>query len=54
MFRTWPVRFERHRVHRVGEILPRTRDALHFRLAAELSFRTDFARHARHFRGEAS
>ena len=41
-----------HRIHRIGQILPRAGDALHFRLAAELSFRADFARHARHFRRE--
>ena len=42
----------RHEVHVVGEILPGSGDASHFRLAAELSFGTDFARHARHFRCE--
>ena len=41
-----------HRVDRVRQILPHAGDALHFRLAAELAFRADFARHARHFRGE--
>ena len=41
-----------HEVHGVGQILPRAGHALHFRLAAEFSFRTHFARHARHFRGE--
>src|SRR5205085_1003485 len=43
----------RHRVHLVGEILPRAADALHHRLAAELAFGTHFARHTRHFRREA-
>ena len=38
-----------HEVHVVGEILPGARHTLHVRLPAELSFRTDFARHARHF-----
>ena len=42
----------RHRVHRLREILPRAGDALHLRLTAELSFGSDLARHARHFRGE--
>ena len=42
----------RHRVHVVGEILPRAGHAGHRRLAAELAFGADFARHARHFRGE--
>ena len=52
MLRTWPVRFDGHGVDRVGEVLPRTGHALHFGLAAELSFRADLARHARDFRGE--
>ena len=43
----------RHRVHVVGEVLPGAGDALHLRLAAELSFGADFARHAGHFRSEA-
>ena len=38
-----------HRVDGVGQILPRARDALHFRLTAEFPFRTDFARHASDF-----
>ena len=41
-----------HLVDRLGEILPHARHALHLRLAAELAFGADFARHARHFRGE--
>ena len=41
-----------HRVHVVGEILPGAGHAGHLRLAAELAFGADFARHARHFRGE--
>src|SRR5205807_1968644 len=36
----------------VGQVLPRAADALHYRLPAKLSFRADFAGHARHFRGE--
>ena len=43
----------RHRVDRVGEVLPRAGDAGHDRLAAQLAFGADFARDARHFRGEA-
>ena len=43
----------RHEVHVVGQILPGAGHALHFRLAAELAFGADFARHAAHFRGEA-
>ena len=38
-----------HEVDVIGEVLPRTRDALHLRLATELAFRADFARHARDF-----
>ena len=41
-----------HRVDVVGEILPGAGHAGHRRLAAELAFGADFARHARHFRGE--
>ena len=43
----------RHRVDRVGQVLPRAGDAGHHRLAAELAFGADLARDARHFRGEA-
>ena len=43
-----------HGIHGVGQIFPDTRHALHFRLAAELAFRADFARHARHFRSEGA
>ena len=42
-----------HRVHVVGQVGPRAGDARHLRLAAELALGADFARHARHFRGEA-
>ncbi len=42
----------RHRVDRVGEILPRAGDAAHLRLAAEPSFGADFARDAGDFRSE--
>ena len=41
-----------HRVHVVGEVLPGAGDALHLRLAAELAFGADLARHAGHLRGE--
>ena len=41
-----------HRVHVVGQVLPRAGDALHLGLAAELAFGADFARDARHFRRE--
>ena len=41
-----------HRVHRVGQVLPGAGDAGHLGLAAELAFGADFARDARHFRGE--
>src|SRR5262249_8063665 len=41
-----------HRVHAVREVLPGAGDALDLGLAAELAFRTHFAGHARHFRGE--
>ena len=43
-----------HQVHVVGEVLPRAGDAAHLRLAAELAFGADFARHAGHFGREAS
>ena len=38
-----------HEVDVVGEVLPRTGDARHLRLAAELAFGADLARDARHF-----
>ena len=41
-----------HRVHVVGEILPRPRHPGHLRLAAELALGADLARHACDFRGE--
>src|SRR6185369_11516536 len=43
----------RQLVHIVGEVGPGPGDARHLRLAAELALGADFARHARHFRGEA-
>ena len=41
-----------HGVDRIGQILPDAGHAFHFRLAAELAFGADFARHARHFASE--
>ena len=41
-----------HRVHGVGQVLPRAGDALHLGLAAELAFGAHFAGHAGHFRRE--
>ena len=41
-----------HEVDVVGQILPGAGDVRHLRLAAELAFGADLARHARHFRGE--
>ena len=43
----------RHGIDVVRQILPRAGHAAHFRLAAEISFRADFARHARHFGGKS-
>ena len=42
----------RHRVDAVGQVLPGAGDAAHHRLAAELAFGADLARHARHLAGE--
>ena len=42
----------RHEIHAVRQVLPRTGHAFHLGLPAELSFRTHFAGHARHFRRE--
>ena len=41
-----------HDVHVVGEVLPRTADARHLRLTAELALGADFARHASHLARE--
>src|SRR5581483_808460 len=41
-----------HQVHVVGQVLPRTGDAGHDGLAAQLAFGAHFAGHARHFGGE--
>ena len=42
-----------HQIDVVGQILPGAGDARHLRLAAELAFGADLARHAGHLRGEA-
>ena len=42
----------RHQVDVVGQVLPGAGDALDARLAAELAFGADLARHARHLAGE--
>src|SRR6266566_1901744 len=42
----------RHEIDVVGQVFPRTRDAFDLRLAAELSFGTDFAGDAGDFRSE--
>jgi hypothetical protein len=42
-----------HEVDVVGQVLPGAGDTGHLRLPAQLSFRADFARHPRHFRGNA-
>ena len=41
-----------HGIDVVGQVLPGAGDAGHLRLAAELAFGADLARHARHFAGE--
>src|SRR5207245_2811125 len=41
-----------HEIHVVGEVLPDSDHAADLRLAAQLAFGTDLARHARDFRGE--
>src|SRR6202023_1243261 len=41
-----------HGVHRLGEVLPYTGDALNICLTAEFAVGTHFARDARYFRGE--
>ena len=52
MLRTWSVRLPHIAFTRVRQVLPRAGDAGHHRLAAQLAFGADLARHARHFRGE--
>ena len=41
-----------HQIDVVGQVLPGAGDAAHLRLAAQLAFGADLARHARHLRGE--
>ena len=41
-----------HKVDVVGKILPRSGNAAHLGLTAELAFGADFASHASHFAGE--
>ena len=53
MLRTCAGKVTGHRVHRVGQVFPCARHAGHVRLSAQAAFGTDFARHARHFAGEA-
>jgi hypothetical protein len=43
-----------HRVHAVGQVFPRAGHAFDLRLAAELAFGADLARHARHLGGKRS
>ena len=54
IFRTCAGQVRRHRVDRVGQILPGARDAGHDGLAAQLAFRPDFARDSRDLGGKAS
>jgi hypothetical protein len=42
----------RHHVHVVGQVLPCAADALNLSLTAQLAFRANLARDARHLRGE--
>ena len=42
-----------HVIDRFGQIAPRSGDAFHFGLATELTFGTDFARHAGDFAAKA-
>ena len=39
-----------HRIHAVGQILPRARNAAHIRLAAKFSFASDLTGDTSHFR----
>ena len=52
MLRTCDGEVRGHQVDGLGEVLPRTGDALDVGLPAELSFRADLARDARDFRRE--
>ena len=53
MLRTWVGQVGGQQVDVVGQVLPGAGDARHLRLAAQLAFGADLARHARHFAGEA-
>ena len=50
MLRTWPVRFAAIEFTLSVRSFHTPADALHLRLPAELSFRSHFLRHPRHFR----
>jgi hypothetical protein len=52
MLRTWVVRFAGKHVHVVGEVFPGTRNALHFRLPAELPLGAHLLCNARDFCGK--
>ena len=52
MLRTCAVRLPAMELTDVGQVLPGAGHAGHLRLAAELAFGADFARHARHFGGK--
>ena len=52
MLRTCAVRLLAIELTLSVEILPGAGNTAHICLAAKLPFRADFARHARHFRGE--
>ena len=54
MLRTWPVRLAAIRLTLSVRSFQVPATPLHLRLAAELAFGADLARHARHFRGERS
>ena len=43
-----------HEIDRISQVFPSSRNAFHPRLTAKNSFRTDFARHPRHFRGKGT
>src|SRR5690606_2543399 len=47
-----PGEVPRHRVHRVGEVAPRTGDPRYVRLTAELAFGADLPRDPNHLVGE--
>ncbi len=47
-----PGQVRRHRIHRIGQVLPSAGDAEHIGLAAKAAVGAHFARDARHFAGE--